>query len=617
MNERITEDLIESLLKKKDYFSNDFIVEKQTSKNKKVNELLKTASKKGTQKKGFPEFIIQSEKYPGYLIVFEAKADIKKHQSDELNKPVEYAVDGAIHYGKNLSKKFNVIAVAVSGQKKSNLEVSNFFFKKGSKEYNEIIKKDKKPLQEILSWEDYIEHVTFDHSVVEQTFDDLLFFARKLHNFFREEAKLSDEQKPLVVCGTLIALQDIPFQKTFEDFNKSTLSTEWYSAIERQINIAAMPQVKKDEILMPYQALKNHSQINKSNKKYSQGILYEIISIINENVLPYITVFKRYDIIGRFFNEFLKYSGGDKQSFGIVLTPHHITDLFCDLAYISPDSRILDTCCGTGGFLVSAMYRMIEKATTESQQNKIISTQLVGAEEMPEMFALAAGNMILRGDGKSQLFKGDSFDSDIISALKKAKCDIGMINPPFSQKSEDNHELTYVLNMLNMIKKGGKCIAIVPMSCVISPSEQKKEIMRNHTVEATMSMPNDLFYPVGTVTCIIVIKAKVPHEDSDIDTWMGYWKDDGFIKDKIAGRADINKSWDDIKAKWIKAYKNKDIVKASPLMPYKYETVKKKLSHDDEWCVEAYMETNYENLDEKTFNKHLKDLIVYKVNDDS
>ena len=52
-------------------------------------------------------------------------------------------------------------------------------------------------------------------------------------------------------------------------------------------------------------------------------------------------------------------------------------------------------------------------------------------------------------------------------------------------------------------------------------------------------------------------------------------------------------------------------------MPYKYETVKTKLSHNDEWCVEAYMETNYENLDEETFNKHLKDLIVYKVNDDS
>ena len=119
-----------------------------------------------------------------------------------------------------------------------------------------------------------------------------------------------------------------------------------------------------------------------------------------------------------FFNEFLKYSARDKQSFGIVLTPHHITDLFCDLAYISPDSRVLDTCCGTGGFLVSAMYRMRVKAKDESQINKIISTQLVGAEEMPEMFALAAGNMILRGDGKSQLFKGDSFDSNIISALK-------------------------------------------------------------------------------------------------------------------------------------------------------------------------------------------------------
>ena len=87
------------------------------------------------------------------------------------------------------------------------------------------------------------------------------------------------------MCGTLIALQDIAFQKTFEDFNKSTLSAEWYSAIERQINIADMPQVKKDEILMPYQALKNHSQINKSNKKSINGFDDAITSSIDTGLL--------------------------------------------------------------------------------------------------------------------------------------------------------------------------------------------------------------------------------------------------------------------------------------------------------------------------------------------
>ena len=128
MSERITESLVRDILKSKGYYSNKNItVEEQSSKFKNINDLLKTSSKSGKNKKGFPEFIISSSDYPNHIIIIECKKDTKNHESANLDIPKDYAVDGAIWYSKKLAKRFKVISVGVSGQKKSNLKISVFF----------------------------------------------------------------------------------------------------------------------------------------------------------------------------------------------------------------------------------------------------------------------------------------------------------------------------------------------------------------------------------------------------------------------------------------------------------------------------------------------------------
>ena len=63
----------------------------------------------------------------------------------------------------------------------------------------------------------------------------------------------------------------------------------------------------------------------------------------------------REDYLGRFYGEFVSYSGGDGQALGVVLTPRHITELFCELVDLKPTDVIFDPCCGTGGFLISGI----------------------------------------------------------------------------------------------------------------------------------------------------------------------------------------------------------------------------------------------------------------------
>ena len=111
------------------------------------------------------------------------------------------------------------------------------------------------------------------------------------------------------------------------------------------------------------------------------------------------------DFIGRFYGEFMSYSGGDGQTLGIVsLTPRHICDLFCDLLNIQANDIVLDPCCGTAGFLVAAMHHMLEKAGNDQTKRKNIKKkQLHGFELQSNMFAIAATNMILRDDGNSNI----------------------------------------------------------------------------------------------------------------------------------------------------------------------------------------------------------------------
>jgi type I restriction enzyme M protein len=204
------------------------------------------------------------------------------------------------------------------------------------------------------------------------------------------------------------------------------------------------------------------------------------------------------------------------------------------------------------------------------------------------MYALGASNMILRGDGKANLHQGSCFDEAITSEITKHQCNVGMLNPPYSQSDEDLHELVFVKHMLDCLTKGGVGLAIVPMSCAISPHPRRAELLKHHTLDAVMSMPTDLFYPVGTVPCIMIFRAHIPHKQSGQKTWFGYWKEDGFIKTKHKGRVDLYDRWPEIRDRWIEMYRNREDVPG--------ESVKQYVSVKDEWCAEAYMQTDYSNL---------------------
>jgi type I restriction-modification system DNA methylase subunit len=265
--------------------------------------------------------------------------------------------------------------------------------------------------------------------------------------------------------------------------------------------------------------------------------------------------------VGQFYGEFLKYTGGDKKALGIVLTPRHITELCALLANVNENSTVLDICAGTGGFLISAMHQMMKGAQSDSEKERIKKQGLIGIEQQPEMFALAASNMILRGDGKAICIKALALMRASSKRLKNVQCDVALLNPPFSQSDEDLHELRFIQRALDCLDKNKKSIAVAvaPISCAIASHPARAELLEKHTLQAVMSLPDLLFTPVNTITCLMVFEAHTPHKKSALKNLVWLLKNDGFTKVKHRGRIDIEDNWPDKRDRWVEMFRNREV----------------------------------------------------------
>ena len=598
MNERLTEAIFRNhIFKDELYLKDEILFEEQQSSIPKVDKLLKNASKSGNGK-GYPEFIITFQNYPELIIVVECKADILEHESKGVNKYDDYAVDGALLYSSFLSKEYDVIAIAISGTQ-DKYRVSNFLQLKGT---SEAYKTDQLKEDKLYKLSEYIDVFKKDDKKFFQDYSELLGFSKKLNEELHI-LKIHESDRSLLISACLIALNDVAFYKAYKYQNPKDLSTNLYNTVKNKLEEIQRDNI--EEIMSTYSFLKTHKILSKEKNK-----LRDIIDEIDEKVNSFTRTHKYFDALGQFYIEFLRYANSDK-GLGIVLTPPHITELFSDLAKVNQNSIVLDNCTGTGGFLVSAMSKMVKDAGGDKEKElEIKEGHTIGIEFSDKIFPLACSNMYIHGDGKNQLFSGSCFDKKIMKKVKELKPNVGFLNPPYKVDKKDTEEMEYILNNLEMLEKGSYCIALVPMSCALADRgirlELKQELLRLHTLDAVFSMNNELFYnsKVTVSTCVMIFKAKEPHPNK-YKTFFGYWKNDGLYKRKSRGRADYDGTWNDIKNYWLETYFNREEIPGF--------SVKREVGAQDEWCAEAYMETDYSHLTRSNFEKTIKDYAIFKI----
>lgn len=606
-NERITEDIVRQHFKSDALFSS-IKFEEQKSSNKRIIELLKGKSKSGGAGDGRPEFIISFPTNSNYIIVVECKADVTKHESAKRNTPKDFAVDGVLHYAQALKSEFNVLAIAVSGETIAELCVSHFYWKKNNDSYQEL--SDKK----LLAIDDYLQVFEDQFFISDFYTRDIAYKARYLNEEYQAYT-IPEYKRCTMVSAMLLALIDETFKNNFESISSiKELGKQMLAAIDNVFDAEADMVRNKGVILREFESILNEPLFEQTTIKHKKHkvadetlqVAKDFILYLQKNVYPLVEHSNiGYDVLGRFYVEFIRYAGSEQKS-GLVLTPAHITELFCDLADIRVNDIIYDPCCGTGGFLVAAMQRMFKKAGSDlTVREHIRREQLCGCELRPDMFTYACSSMRFRGDGKSNLYNGSCFNNaNIIS--RNHMPTVGLLNPPYDVGNARQMEFVeHALDVLNP-QAEGRVVAIVQMSCAIKNDKDlkavKKRILAKHHLKAVLSMPDDLFYPVGVVTCIMVFEAN--KSNAGRKTWFGYFKDDGFEKRKHLGRIDARNKYTDIKKRWLDVYFNEEQIPGL--------SVRKEVTAEDEWCAEAYMETDYSTLSDIDFEKKVKEYIAYK-----
>ena len=612
MNERKTEDMVERRFRNHDYYTPDseIIIEKQRSDVVRINKLLTNASKSGSGA-GKPEFIIHSSKISDFIIVVECKADSAKHESDTKIKYKDYAVDGVLLYASFLSKEFDVLAIAVSGQNEISFRISHYLH----------LQKEKKPIEwevshDIVSFDEYYEAFSTSDIKFRQDYHSLLSYNRSLNNQLQAN-KITESQRGFLISGILIALKNKAFSQSYRSHQSvKQLTGNLLATIGAEFENADISSDRRIVLIQSFSFLKT--------LPVKKSFIEDLIKGIDDNINSFMKTHKYYDTIGQFYVEFLRYANNDK-GLGIVLTPHHITELFALIADVNKDSIVFDNCCGTGGLLIAAMKQMVKDAGANSTLKKRIkSQQLLGIEFQPNIYALAVCNMVLHDDGKANINRGDCFDNSLgLFQIKghngnaiKVKPTIGLLNPPYKNKQirDDKEELEFVINNLEYLDsdKSGRCVAIIPITCATNPSgaigELKRILLEKHTLEAVMSMPIELFHNSKTtvVTCVMVFTAHRPHPKGK-KTWFGYWRDDGLVKTKHLGRIDVNGKWPYIRDRWVQSFMNREVLDGFSVM--------QEVGPQDEWCAEAYLIADYDsinvdNLSEATIRYFTNQLIV-------
>ena len=588
-----------------------------------LQQALSTASKSQTGERGMPDFIAGAGEF---LLIIEDKADRDKlclrdkdgKISLDVKATKDYALNGALWYAKKIlegSTYTKIFAFGNAGNPKHHTMKPIFV------DVGKIVE-----LAEIETFENFSpDNIdAYYHSAVcketppaEIQQEKLRDKAKTLHEHLRNYGQLGDKEKPLVVSAILLALMEQEHGFRLESLTGDDVHTDGeilYEYIEKSLKRAKVkPEVKRDKVIDQFKLIKNRPVLNTVRDDLQKTPLKYFAEYINREIYRAIRLGNSPDdYLGIFYSEFVRYSGGDGATLGIVLTPPHITELFCDLLDLKADDVIFDPCCGTGGFLVAGMHRLLQLAENDTVRKRVKEKQIYGIEVRDDMFAVATTNMILRGDGQSNLICEDFFTKDP-DKIQLDGITAGFMNPPYSQaKSKETQnlsELNFISRLLDCITKSGRAAVIVPVSVMIGKTKEdrqlKADILKHHTLEGVISLNKDTFYGVGTVPCIAIFTAGEPHPKEKRVKFINF-QNDGWKVKMHKGLIETD-SAKDRKQYLLDCWQGKISDAPSAFM------VETEIEAGDEWLHSFYY-YNDEIPTEKDFADSLADYLTFEFN---
>ena len=474
-----------------------------------------------------------------------------------------YAVNGAIHYANavlHYTSYTDVIAIGMTGYKNKlgelKYEIGVYFVSKdnlgiGQKigDYTDLSFLRKENFDDFIKKVKELSLTTEElEGLKQQREREINTSLVKLNNdIYKNEKGLAENDRVYLVAASIIATLGIPGK--VKPLEKEELKSSEESGqtdgeimvrkIEAFLKEKNLPDKKRNLIIRTLQNTLTTENINKPINGESQ--LKRVFIKIVDDLGIYYKIGLTTDFTGRLFNEMYSWLGFTQDKLNdVVLTPSYVATLLVKLARVNKDSYVWDFATGSAGLLVAAMNEMIDdakekiKSPDEFRQKevKIKAEQLLGIEILPSVYMLAILNMILMGDGSSNILNEnslDDFDGNYGSgqADKKFPADAFVLNPPYSAAGNG---MIFVDKALSMMKKGYAAIIIQSSAGSGKAIDYNKNILNNNTLIASIKMPIDLFIGKSSVqTHIYVFRVGEPHQKDEIVKFIDF-SNDGYTR---------------------------------------------------------------------------------------
>ena len=474
-----------------------------------------------------------------------------------------YAVNGAVHYANALlhhTSYTDIIAIGMTGYKdeagnlqysigvyyvsKSNFGVGqkiddytdfSFLKKENFDSFIEKVKRLQLSQEEIDKLKEQRER-EIDASLV-----------RLNNDIYQNEKGLGENDRVYLVAASIIATLGIPGKVA--PLEKSELKSSLEEGntdgdilvrkIKAFLNEKQLHREKKDLIVRTLQNTLTTDNINRVENGESQ--LKRVFTKIVDDLGIYYKIGLTTDFTGKLFNEMYGWLGFSQDKLNdVVLTPSYVAKLLVKLARVNKDSYVWDFATGSAGLLVAAMNEMLNDAkenikSPDEYQKKaaeIKATQLLGIELLSSVYMLAILNMILMGDGSSNILNKDSLTDfngnyGFGKTDDKFPADAFVLNPPYSAPGNG---MNFVEKALSMMHHGYAAIIIQNSAGSGKAVDYNKRILKHSTLLASIKMPIDLFIGKSSVqTNIYVFRVGEAHQKDDVVKFIDF-SNDGYTR---------------------------------------------------------------------------------------
>lgn len=510
--------------------------------------------------------LIEYKGYKDKLVKLDSDGKIAnktaKNQPDFKNINL-YAVNGAVHYANAIlhyTSYTDIIAIGMTGYKddleKLQYEIGVYYVSKsnfgiGQKigDYTDFSFLKKENFDDFI---DKVKALQLSQNEIEKLREkreqEINTSLVKLNNdIYQNEKGLSERDRVYLVAASIIATLGVPGKVAALEKAELKSSTEEGNRdgdiilrkIKAFLGKKNLPQEKRELIVRTLQNTLTTDNINKVENGESQ--LKRVFVKIVDDLGIYYKIGLSTDFTGKLFNEMYSWLGFSQDKLNdVVLTPSYVATFLARLARVNMDSYVWDFATGSAGLLVASMNEMLKDAKSkikspeklEKKSAEIKANQLLGLEILSEVYMLAILNMILMGDGSSNILNKDSLKEfngnyGFDKLDKKFPADAFVLNPPYSAPGNG---MIFVKKALSMMDKGYAAIIIQNSAGNGKAVEYNKKILEHSTLIASIKMPIDLFIGKSSVqTNIYVFRVGEAHQKDDVVKFIDF-SNDGYTR---------------------------------------------------------------------------------------